>query len=462
MLRVVLLTVCLLLFTTLLHAENAVQREIVIGDKLLLPQTLDVDAVGNVYVGGGDEIWVYDKNGNRISIWQFPAARPVRLGPGGHLYVGRTWERDSQIRQLNKSGFILASLAVNKWLHGDAVGFDVPIDLLFDANGNMWSLNTLSTEQNERRVDVPNTAWGGKREDINGGRLMFFDLNKDPSGRSPSYFGTFSNTPPEGGGPADGLHRPRKLTLAGEERKLFVLDDWGVTRWNWPDAAFEKRIIRTSTDYLQGLIAVTPRGTLYISLKGNILQEYDFDGNKLRDMPEVDVRGARDMRVTPAGDIYLCYPDLKISYKKFGSDGKLLQCRGLNVLNLKLAVDNTVYPAGTTIPITALVEDRQALYGHSFPELSEVGRSLWFREYAIGTRWQPLMMQKGEGGKEMVTLPVGVRGALQLRLSTNPVAAEVLDESNAGVEINLALYDPAAKGGAKRSWGPRAATALRR
>ena len=444
--RVLLTFWSILLFVSLLRAENVAQRQVVIGEKNLTPQTLDVDAAGNVYVGGGDEIWVYDNTGNRIAVWQFPAARPVRMGPDGRLYVGRTWERDSQIRRLDPSGRILDALAVNKWLHGDAVGFDVPIDLLFDADGNMWSLNTHSTEQDERRKDVPNTAWGGRREDVNGGRLMFFDLQRDPTGRNPKYFGTFSNTPPEAGGPADGLHRPRRLVFDSIKKKIFVLDDWGVTRWNWPDAAFEKRIIRTAVDYLNGLIAMTPQGTLYLSLKGSLLQEYDSEGTRLADLPEIDVRGARDLRVTPAGEMYLCYPDAKICYKKYGADRTLLQCRGLNVLTLKLATEQTVYPAGTAIPVTALVEDRQNLYGHSFPELAEVGRSLWYRAYTIGARWQPVTIETGEDGREMVTLPTGLQGALQLRLSANPVVAEVLDESDAGVEINLALYDPAAKG----------------
>ncbi len=443
MTRYLLPLFCLLLAASAVFADNAVQRDIIIGEKRLIPQTLDVDAAGNVYVGGGEEVWVYDKDGNRTAVWQFSAARPVRVGPGGNIYLGRTWEPDTQVRCLDPRGKQLASIGVNKWLHGDAVGFEVPFDLLFDPDGNMWSVNTYHTAQDERRKDTLNTAWGGRREDPNGSRLMCFDLRQDPAGRAPKYFGTFSNTPPEQGGPADGLHRPRRLTFDAVHKKLFVLDDWGVTRWSWPDGAFEGRIIRTGTDYNNALLAATPQGTLFIRLTGNTLGEYDDAGKKLADHPEYDLYGARDMRVTADGALYLCYPDARICYKHYTPAGKLALCRGLNMVTLRLATEQSVYDAGATIPLTAHVEDRRSLYGQAMPELAELGRSLWYRPYRPGATWKPLPIQPGPNGQgEQVTLPADLTGALQLRLSTSAVAPELLDESGAYVEINLALRAP--------------------
>ncbi|HUW30333.1 MAG TPA: hypothetical protein VM223_01840 [Planctomycetota bacterium] len=104
------------------------QQDIVIGEDGLQPQSLDIDAQGNIYVGGGQEVWVYDAAGNRTQVWQFGSAKPVRVGPDGNLYIGRTWEPNTQIRVLDGNGQYIRSIGTNKWMHGDAIGFDVPFD----------------------------------------------------------------------------------------------------------------------------------------------------------------------------------------------------------------------------------------------------------------------------------------------------------------------------------------------
>ena len=430
------------------RAQNvSATQEVVIGTKQLHPQSLDVDAVGNIYVGGGSEIWVYDREGNWKETRKFGWAQTVRVSPEQKLYVGRAAERDSQIRMYEMGGQAIGSFGLNKWLHGDALGFDVPWDLALDAEGRAWSANTHNITQGEARKDIPNTAWGGMRVDVNGGRLMCFDLKKDPGGRKPKYFGTFSNTPPEAGGPADGLHRPARVAIDVVHKKVFVLDDWGVSRWNQADGAFEKRVIRAKMAYGTSLLAATPGGTLYVQAGDDKLCEYDVDGKKMGERAGIDVAGASDLRVTADGSLYLCYPKRWIAFKKFSPEGKLLLCRGLNAVTLRLAMESKVATAGEKFGVTAQVLDRRELYQQEMPELAEISRNLWVRPYQQGAAWQALKLEKEADGKEYVVLPGGMRGAVQLRLTTSAMAAELLDESSAGLQLGLAVRGAADKTG---------------
>ena len=434
------LTAALLMPAVMCRADNSIQREFVIGDNKLVPQALDVDPDGNVYVAGGEEIWVYDAAGNRTAVWQFSAGRPIRVAPDGRIVAGRTWEPDIRLRVFDRAGTEMGQIGVGKFLHGDGVGHDVPYGIAFDPDGSIWTTNTHANDETEARKDIPNTAWGGLRTDPNGGRIMFFDLKKDPQGRNPRYFGTFSNTPPEKGGPPDALHLPKRLTFDAVHKKLFVMDAWGVTRWDWPSGAFEKRIIRSDVYRGDGLIASTPKGTLYIRLS-NTLQEYDMDGNKLADLPGIDVNNATDLVVSRAGNLYLPYPDRKISFKEFSPDGKLILARGLNVVNMQLSLSDKVFTAGQTVPVVAKVTDRRDLYGIVMPGAEELSRSIWIRPYVLRSQWQAVPIQAG-GGQDTVTFPPGITGAATVRLSTSAISPDLLDDSAAAIEIGVGLVPP--------------------
>jgi len=416
-----------------------------LGDDGLHPQTLDIDADGNIYVGGGREIWVYDRDGARAAVWQYTAARPVRVGPDGCIYAGRTWEPNMRLRALDRGGNYLRTLAMDKWLHGDRVGFDVPYDLLFDPDGNIWSTNTHNEEQKDRTRDTPNTAWNGRRADPNGGRLMFFDLKNDPEIKRAAYFGTFSNNPPEAGGPADALYMPKRLAFDGVHRRIMVVDGWGVTRWSWPDGKFEKRIIRKDVWRSEGLIAATPAGTLYLRLE-HALEEYDVEGTKLRDLP-MDVREASDLRVTPDGCVYACYPNPRIAFRKFAPDGTLLLCRGLNVVETKLETPELVVDAGSRVPVVAEIVDRRDLYKTTLPELEEIEKTLWLRPWCLGTAWRRLPLETGTDGEPAFLLPDDVYGAFELVLSTSAVAPYTLDGSSKAVSMFMAARKPGGNGG---------------
>jgi len=427
-------------------AGPSARADIILGAKSFRPWGLDIDEEGNIYVGGGDEIWVYDKAGNRTAVWQFRAPRPVRVGPDGNIYVGRTWEPVSRVRVYNKAGVMLREFGQGKWLHGDAVGFDVPFDLAFDPNGNVWSPNTHSVTETERRKDCKNTAWGAVLEsDENGGRIMFFDLRRDPQGRRPQCFGTFSNTPPEAGGPPDALHLPKRIAFDPVHKKLFVMDVWGVTRWSWPDGAFEKRIIRHNVYVGEGLLAVTPKGTLYVRLDRE-LEEYDWEGAKLAELKQIDVSAATDLRVTSDGSIYVC-PGRNVAFKKYTPDGKLVLCRGLNVITLELQVADDVLVAGEMVPVKATIRNREELYGIKLPGLDEVRRSLWIRPYAADAEWRRLDILPGKAGEEFFVVPEGIAGACELTLSASPAAAELMDETAAAVTVRVAVRDPKVENG---------------
>ena len=438
---------CLLLFSKFLFADYSANKTITLGQPKLYPLTLDIAQNGNIYVGGGNEIKVYNKNGQVINKWSFSTARPVRVAPNGDIWIGRTWEPNTQLRVYTPSGKLIKDgFGMNKWLHGDAVGFDVPFDFLFDPNGNIWSTNTHNVNETESRthLGIPNGVWGGIRTDPNGGRLMFFNLKTDPDGRNPKYFGTFSNIPPWKGGPADALHLPTRLTFDPVHKKIFVMDAWGITRWDWPSGKFDGRIIRKNVYHGSGLIAATPDGNLYIAWgsRGNRgqLEEYTWNGKKISNpaLARIDTNDATDLRVTPNGDIYLCYPDRGISFKKYSPTGKLLLCKGLNVIKMELSLPSNIVKSGTPIPITAIVKNREKLYGMKLPYIKELGTSLWLQPYKIGSKWKKLKIQN-KNGTEYITIPKNIIGPAYLRLSDSSVSPELFDSLGGYVQIPIAV-----------------------
>ncbi len=204
------------------------------------------------------------------------------------------------------------------------------------------------------------------------------------------------------------MRYPIRVAFDARHKKIFVIDFWGVTRWNWPDGKFEARIVRRNVDRNNSLMAVTPQGTLLLRL-GGLLGEYDEDGKKLRDMREIDVDDASDLRVTSDGSLYLSYPHRGFAFKKYSLQGDLVLSRGLNIIHLSLSVVDRSYTAGEKVAVSAVITDRQKLYNQALTGLDEVKPTLWIRPYDQSSDWRRLAIETGADGKDYFTIPADLR-----------------------------------------------------
>ncbi|HUW34309.1 MAG TPA: PQQ-binding-like beta-propeller repeat protein, partial [Planctomycetota bacterium] len=175
------------------------------------------------------------------------------------------------------------------------------------------------------------------------------------------------------------------------------------------------------------------------------LEEYDWDGQKLGELPEIDVRNARDLRVTADGSVYVCCnqgADSGIAFRKYSPDRTVSLCRGLNVISLRLAVDGKVFAAGERVPVKAVIENREKMYGITLPGLDEIERALWLRPHRPDAPWRRLAIGKADDGTDYLELPQDVAGACELCLSASPAAARLIDGAAASVSVNIAIRDP--------------------